>query len=499
VSVDAPISDVATESDLQGNFSFDEVSPGRYMLGADRTGYLNAVYSNGRGSVLTIKPDQKTTDILIKMTPQGIIAGRVVDDEREPLPGVAVTVRFYSVPGQPHGVELPGSTATTDADGAFAIGGMVPGKYVVSVAAPPNVASPVKSRSVRTQQEAYVTTYYPDATDPAEAAPVEVGAGAQVRGLEIRQQRVRVVDVRGKVVNASTGETGSPDLLTLIRQGSGAPGLSARSTSVKTGEFSFEGVLPGTYLLETKPIAGTKDHPALVGSQIISVGNGDLERVVVEIKPGIELSGKVVVEGAPVTSWPQITLTPTDGLNYLESPMVDANGRFVLTGLEPARYHVAVGSIRPPLFVKSVRFNGLDLAGLSNPGSPLTVSVMAGDIDLGSGPTASLEIVVAYGTSSISGVVSDWEGPVAPGVTVMASRRNEWPYRVTQTDENGRFSIVDLPPGDYFLAAMDSGPGWLPPKIIEKLGKTVTVGEGVTAAADLRLTVNDDVRAVDSR
>jgi hypothetical protein len=46
---------------------------------------------------------------------------------------------------------------------------------------------------------------------------------------------------------------------------------------------------------------------------------------------------------------------------------------------------------------------------------------------------------------------------------------------------------------------MDTGPGMLPPKIIEKLGKTVTVEDGVTEATDLRLTANGDVRAIDFR
>ncbi len=479
-SVEVPVSNATAETDSSGNFTFDEVAPGRYILQAERTGFLNAGYSNARGPVLTINPGQKTTDIVIQMTPQGIIAGRVVDDEKESLPGV--TVRLYSALGQRQRFELPGGTATTDADGAFAIGGLFPGRYVVSVAAPPSAASPVKSSSLQSHQDIYVTTYYPDATDLAAATPVELSAGAQVRGLEIRLQRVPVFKVSGKVVNAATGEAGSADVLNLIRQGSGAPGLSAQSTGLKAGEFSFDGVLPGTYILETKPTAEIDDHPPLVVWQTISVGNGDLDRVVVEMKPAIELRGHIIVEGKPPPSWPQITLVPADGLNYLDSPMIDVDGSFVLTGLEPAPYRVTVSSIPPPMFVKSVRFNGHDLSG---------------DIDLASAPTASLEIVISHGTSSISGVVSDSDGPVGPAVNVMATGpHGGW----AQTDEHGRFSFAGLPPGEYLLIAMDTGPGMLPPESLirllhfEKLGKAVTVGDGNSATADLRLTTRDDFR-----
>jgi hypothetical protein len=283
--------------------------------------------------------------------------------------------------------------------------------------------------------------------------------------------------VRGKVVDAATGELGSPDTVSLIRQGGGTPVLSARSTSVRAGEFSFDEVLPGTYLLETKPTAGPGDRPPLVGCQMISLGSGDLDRVVVEMKPVIELRGKILVEGAPVSSWPQITLTPTDGLNYLDFAMVDAEGRFAISGLEPMHYLVRVGSLPPPIFVKSVRFNGLDAKG---------------ELDLASVLTAFLEIVIGYGTSSITGMVSDSEGPVGPAINVIATRRDQPPYR-TQTDQSGRYSLEGLPPGEYSLTAMDIGP--VPPESIEKLGKAITVGEGVATTVDLQLTSIDDVRA----
>ena len=78
----------------------------------------------------------------------------------------------------------------------------------------------------------------------------------------------------------------------------------------------------------------------------------------------------------------------------------------------------------------------------------------------------------------------------------MASRRNQGPTRITQTDDNGRFSFAGLPPGEYLLTAMDL-PGMLLPEVLEKLGKAVTVGEGVSATADLRLITRDDFLASD--
>ncbi|HEV3330571.1 MAG TPA: carboxypeptidase regulatory-like domain-containing protein [Bryobacteraceae bacterium] len=438
-STETPVvSDLSTDTDLQGNFHFDEVLPGRYMLGATRPGYLVGFYATNRGPVFTIATGQTMTGIIIKMTPQGIIAGKVVDEDREPLPGLTVRVRVSSgshLPDFP-----PPITGTTDADGAFAIGGLNPGRYTVSVAAPPNPST--AAAATETPKEAYVTTYYPDQTDLADATPVEVGAGAQVRGLEIRLKKVPIVNVRGNVVVAATGEAGSPEVVNLIRRGSQTPGLPARAASVRGGEFSFEGILPGDYIIEAKPAAETEGRRSLVGCEPISVGQADVDRLVLQMKPAIELSGRVIIDGAPVSSWPQVTLTPTEGLNYPDGPMIGADGRFTVTGLEPMQYHVTVNPIPPPLYLKSLRFNGLPLNS---------------DIDLAGAPAGSLEIVIGYGTSSMSGVVSDLNGPAGPAVTVVAERKSQFPPRFAQTDESGRFSFSGMPPGEYFLVAEDVG------------------------------------------
>ena len=467
---------LAADVDFQGNFHFDDVPPGRYMLAAGRTGYLPRYYESAHGPVFTLSAGQKLTDIVIRMSPQGIIAGRVVDEEREPLPGLTVTIRAFPVSAKSPITGAPPKTATTDADGAFAIGDLSPGRYLASVSAPSRNNSLDPGLALGTRREAYVTTYYPDAAEIENATPVEVGAGAQVRGLELRLQKVPIFQVRGRVISAVTGAPGPADSVALIRRGSGTPGLASRSTSVRDGEFSFDGVLPGTYTLETKP-AAQEGHPTLVGCEVISVGGGDLDRLVVEMKPAIELHGRVVVDGAPVEMWPQITLTPTDGLNYLDSAMVDAAGRFTVSGLEPLRYQMSVAGLEPPMFVKSIRLNGLDVAG---------------GIDLGSATAASLEIVLGYGNSSISGLVSDSGLPVGAAVTVMLVGKDQPVYRLTQTDASGRYSLAGLPAGEYFAAAMDMGPGRLPPEFIERLGKTITVAEG-GSTADLRLINFDDL------
>jgi hypothetical protein len=90
----------------------------RYLLAAQRPGYLNASYQNARGSVLTLQAGQKTSDIVIKTRPQGIVAGGVIDEENEPLPGATVNIRPYLLSKDQTVIPTgPLGEGKTDADG----------------------------------------------------------------------------------------------------------------------------------------------------------------------------------------------------------------------------------------------------------------------------------------------------------------------------------------------------------------------------------------------
>jgi hypothetical protein len=215
------------------------------------------------------------------------------------------------------------------------------------------------------------------------------------------------------------------------------------------------------------------------------VSGGDVNGVVVELTPPLEVSGNIVVEGSPPSAWPQITVTPIEGVDYpTDFVTIDVNGRFIVSGLEPAPYQLNIGSISPPMFLKAIRFNGREIGNEA--------------IDLSSGQRGSLEIVISDRGSSLSGVVNDSAGPAGPGIIVEAHRRTMGPTSLTRTDESGRFSFTGLPPGEYLLTAMDTGMGFFWSEAIEKLSKAVGLGDGVSATTELRLITNDDLQ-VDSR
>jgi carboxypeptidase family protein len=111
-------------SDASGNFLFEAVSPGRYTLEAQRTGFMAQYYGTRSsantypGSVLALAAGQIMKGLNFNLIPQGVITGRVMDADGDPFPGVRVQVmRMFR--GK-RGVS-PFGGAVTDDQGSFRI------------------------------------------------------------------------------------------------------------------------------------------------------------------------------------------------------------------------------------------------------------------------------------------------------------------------------------------------------------------------------------------
>ena len=79
-----PAASLTTVSGADGHFLFPKVEPGTYRLSAERTGFLQQDF---RGS-LVVGAGQPVPDLVFKLTPQGVITGKVVDEEGDPVAAV---------------------------------------------------------------------------------------------------------------------------------------------------------------------------------------------------------------------------------------------------------------------------------------------------------------------------------------------------------------------------------------------------------------------------
>src|SRR6266446_4629229 len=96
VNTPGQTSNYSVPSDATGNFHFDGIEPGRYLLLAERSGFVSQSYGargpNRAGLPLTVAAGGRLAGLTITMTPQGIISGRVEDEDGDPLTGVQVMV-----------------------------------------------------------------------------------------------------------------------------------------------------------------------------------------------------------------------------------------------------------------------------------------------------------------------------------------------------------------------------------------------------------------------
>src|SRR2546422_677499 len=90
-----------------------------------------------------------------------------------------------------------GSASTNDI-GEYRIFGLPPGRYYISVS-PRRSYAQNRFGTGQQAEEEFVPTYYPGTTDPAAAAPLDIGPGVQFRGADVGLAKRRTVHVKGHV------------------------------------------------------------------------------------------------------------------------------------------------------------------------------------------------------------------------------------------------------------------------------------------------------------
>ena len=193
--------------------------------------------------------------------------------------------------------------------------------------------------------ETYVPVYYPGSTDPATAAPIDLGPGANYTGVDLMVVETRTVSVRGRVINGADAGASATKILedgaelrritgvsvTLLPRESivGGPQRGLSATVSETGEFEVRGVTPGSYDLiaslgiQTFVSVGANEPASVffvmstlrrelgglpddsrsgqVGGVVrIDVGNADVENITVALQAGVDITGRLSIDRGPL-------------------------------------------------------------------------------------------------------------------------------------------------------------------------------------------------------
>jgi hypothetical protein len=132
-NTDDKISYGTTTTD-DGKFSFEGLDPGQYVVSAEKLGYLgHPTHSYGSDSGertlhLQLSAGQQFNSAELKLTPEGVITGRVVDKDGDPCEFCSIALFTYTFKNgkrQPNCLE---SGSDLDDRGVFRFAGLAAGK-----------------------------------------------------------------------------------------------------------------------------------------------------------------------------------------------------------------------------------------------------------------------------------------------------------------------------------------------------------------------------------
>jgi protocatechuate 3,4-dioxygenase beta subunit len=488
------VSNTTASTDSAGQFAITGIAPGKYRLSAERSGFIITQYGargpNKPGALLTLEAGQKSSDLTMRLTPQGVIAGRVLDEEGEPVANVDVQVlRQQYMQGRKQ-LSRAGGSATNDL-GEYRIFGLPPGRYYVSANSRQNPMLPLG-------EDEYVTTFFPRTTDPAAAAPMDVGPGAQLRNIDIPLAKMHTVTVRGRVATEVRPPGGDNtqrqnfNVMLAARSASLVGGSFTRGAPVAPdGAFEFRSVTTGSYFL----IGALNTGRTLSARVPIEVGGSNLEGVSLTIRGGVTVSGRVRVEGEATVSLAQLRLNllPAEPGAVQFGPMPTQqpkeDGAFQLDDVAADRYMVSVNGLPEGFYVKAVRSANVD--------------VTAQGLDVAAGSPVPLDVVLSPNAAQVTGTVLDpkTQKPAPMMMVVMVPqekerRDRETFYRTANTDLSGQFTFKSVPPGEYRVYAwedVDYG-AWMDPdflKPLESRGEPVSLQESARPAIQVNLIPAD--------
>jgi hypothetical protein len=470
-----------------GHFEITGIDPGRYDLLASRTGYLWQYYSP-RGDVtqrrttpLTLDPGQKLKEIVFKLMPQGVISGRVLDEDGEPLENAWVSVSSVRYSNGKRQITPKGMNRTNDV-GESRMAGLSPGKYVISAGPLKGMyQSIVAERAVgsgpvgQALEEEYVTTYYPNSTNPESAAPIDIAPGAQV-SINITLVRTRTARIKGRVSLGISGQVPRGARLFLARSGAPDTDLDAQ------GNFQIRGVVPGSYVLLASYDDDGKRYTARLP---LEVSDSNIEGIDLKLQAPVEIRGRVIIEESRhETGEMVIELVPKTPEVSLSQDSTEVKGDLTFklnAGLE--QYDIGVYRLPEGFYLKSIRIGQQDI---TETGLDLTQGVPAEELILVLNPNGSIA----------EGSVKNAKAEAASGVMVTlipdashrSLRRN---YKTTTTDQNGRFIIKGVPPGEYKIYAWEEmegrafeDPDFMKPH--ESEGEAVSFKEGSHETVQLK-------------
>jgi hypothetical protein len=499
----------------EGYYFLRELPAGRYAIGTVAVGYVDSGY---RLRVVEVPDSDKPTVANFRIQKHAAIAGRVVDEQGEPVVGIQVTAlqRMTTNGGSVLRTLDNDAVAVTDDRGVYRLSGLAPGKYVVGamttattlsanfaaeidavagdarggfelwrqwIAGGRPLANTVNGEGVRSGDAVlqragvtpafspdgklltYANTFVPGTQVVADATAIVLGSGEQRTVADLPLRFSPTVRVSG-VLSGPTGPMAQMTIRLLPPSAADVtsadpPGASIAFTDAN-GAFTFLGVAPGPYTLKSMRVIGEAPDPAnpeltLWASQPITVGESDITGLSVAMRPGLRVRGRVEFKSAPGSA----SESGTPQVFLVLQPIGAGFWRTGRTRSLPDGTFVSAGD--PPgryTLARPSAPNGWAMETLALNGRILPDDV----VDLETSDVSGLVVTFTRNVSRVSGSVVDAKSTTdnARDVVVFPADSTLWRdgvfsdrrTRFVHATSSGAFELPDLAPGEYYIAAV---------------------------------------------
>ena len=502
-----------TSTDNDGKFMFTALPADRYTVGVSKAPYLGTVAGARRpartGTPIALADAQKLTNVSIRMPMGAAISGVVSDEKGEPARNAQLALQQWRMQGGERALVAAGNTSS-DELGRYRFFGLQPGEYIVAgmrsgaptvgrVLSTAEVDAALRGGASATAPAAplspnapvrFAPTYFPGTARVADAATITVAVGEERSNVNFRTELIQTARVGGTVMADGQPVATGAVILSSI---SASVYQTVNSTRVIDGQFTFQGIMPGTYVVT---MTGTGALIGQYGLATVEVAGADVFGVQVSMRPLLSFPASLVFRGASIAPAiagrrvPMKNLGPSaSGARPPAVTATDANGAFTASSMLPGSY--AIGG---PLgfgpstdtmtwALESVVVDGKDMTDL-----PLAITA----------DTLPKSVVVTYSDryQELTGRITRQGGAAVSEYTIIVFPEDKayWMQGsrrivITRPGTDGRFTLsgagpTTLPPGKYLLAAVTDldrdeqfDPGFLTALIPAAVPVTLQAGE----------------------
>lgn len=481
-------SSLKATTDQDGKYRITDVSAGSYQVAPVTPAFVISDVNKPYGQSLIITEGDNVAGIDFDLMRGGVITGKVTDADGHPVMEERLTLLAADSPRS--GPSHVSVNFQTDDRGIYRMFGIRPGRYKVSI----GEENTGVYRGFGTGRSLPIT-FYPDATDAANARVIEIGEGEEATNIDITiAPATQTFSVSGRVMDSETGKPipnvtiSLSKILIIDAHNSSSSGGGTDVRSNPDGDFRLQKLAAGKYSVSIQPPTESDVRAEPVTFDLI---DQDVTGLLIKTTTGASLSGIIVLERkryansvGPAPAWLSVYWrSEAQGYSYSSngSTPIKSDGTFHVGGLTAGTVGFSVGAWSQFGDAKPIPIVRIERDGVVQPNG---IQIQNGEHITG------IRVVAAYSNGSIRGVVKLENGtlPLSGHLVVSLSKvgDNSPNGGGNEADARGRFLIEGLATGTYELTVTAYVPEWRQrPRTTKQL---VTVTDG--AATDVMLAID---------